>query len=128
MLLTKYTITTLRSRVASAIKRSDELTTELCPAPTRLRVAADVTATADLMIADAVEMLSSAGYALQQVEPKLTDDPKTHTLSPNEIGLIARAEQKISHSVDLLNQAMQMIEGERTIWGQELRHGDLYYK
>ncbi len=128
MILTKYTITALRSRVASAIKRADELTTELCPAPTRLRVAADVTATVDLMIADAVELLSSAGYALQQVEPKLTNDHATHSLSPSEIGLIARADQKISHSFDLLNQALQMIEGERTIWGRQLNHGDIFYK
>jgi uncharacterized protein YdgA (DUF945 family) len=128
MILTKYTITSLRGRVASAIKRADELTTDICPSPKRLRVAADITATVDLMLADVVETLSSAGYALQQVEPKLTDDHATHTLSASEIGLIARADQKISHSFDLLNQAMQMIEGERTIWGQELRHGDLYYK
>ncbi len=128
MILTKYTINALRARVASAITRADELTTELCPSPKRLRVPADITATVDLMLADVVEMLSSAGYALQQVEPKLTNDHATHTLSPSDIGLIARADQKISHCFDLLNQALQMIEGERTLWGQELRHGDLYYK
>ena len=128
MILTKYTIKALSGRIQNAIKHADELTTELCPAPTRLRIAEDVTACVDLMLADVVEMLSSAGYALQQVEPKLTDDPATHKLSASEIALIARADQKINHSFDLLNQALQMVEGDRTIWGREIRHGALWDK
>lgn len=128
MLLNKYTINALRSRVQSAIKRADEITSDICPAANKFPVAPDITACVDLMVADAVEMLSSAGHALQQVEPKLTDDPATHTLTPSEIALIARADQKINHCFDLLNQAMQMVEGERSIWGKEIRHGALWYK
>jgi outer membrane protein assembly factor BamA len=128
MLLTKYSIKALRSRVQSALTRADELTGEICPAKNKMPVAADITATVDLMISDVVEMLSSAGYALQQVEPKLTDDPKTHTLTATDIALIARADQKILHSFDLLNSAQQMIEGYRSVWGQEIRRGALWEK
>jgi hypothetical protein len=129
MLLTKHTVTSLRSRVQSALKRADELTSELCPSPKKFpAVPDDVTALTDLMIADAVEMLSSAGYVLQQVEPKLTDDPKTHKLSSSDIGLLARADQKINHCFDLLNQAMQMIEGQRSVWGQEIRRSPMWDK
>ncbi len=128
MLLTKYTVNALRSRVQSALKRADEITTEICPAPTRMSVAADVTAMVDLMVDDAVEMLSSAGYVLQQVEPKLTNDTTTHTLNASEIALIARADQKIMHCFDLLNKAAEMIDGRRSIWDQEIHRGALWDK
>lgn len=128
MLLTKYSIKALRGRVQSALTRSDELTGDICPAKNKFPIAADITATVDLMLADVVEMLSSAGYALQQVEPKLTDDPKTHTLTATDIALIARADQRILHCFELLNSAQQMIEGYRTVWGQEIRRGELWEK
>ncbi len=125
LLLTKSTVNALRSRVQSALKRCDEITTEICPAPTRMPVAADVTAMVDLMVADAVEMLSSAGHVLQQVEPKLTNDTTTHTLNASEIALIARADQKIMHCFDLLNKAAEMIDGRRSIWDREIHRGAL---
>jgi hypothetical protein len=141
MNMTKQSISALRSKAQSAIRRADTLTTELCqlnPGPT-CRVAADITACVDLMIADAVDYLCSAEHVLQLVEPRATspesDIEKRPTLGPsaqssaaNDIALVARAEQKVNHSVDLLNRAQQMIDGDRTVWGVEIRHGALWDK
>ncbi len=131
MNLTKQSIAALRSRVKLAIKRADELTTELCPGPTRLRIAADITACVDLMLADVVEYLCSAEFALQQVESVVSADASEavqRRITPNAIALAARAEQKVNHSCELLTRAQQMIDGERTVWGVEIRHGALWDK
>ncbi len=131
MNLTKQSISALRARVQMAIKRADELTTELCPGPTRLRIAADITACVDLMLADAIEYLCSADYALQQVDPLVSDNgsnPAQQRITPNAIALAARAEQKVNHSCELLTASQQMIDGDRSIWGVEIRHGALWDK
>ncbi|HEY9678365.1 MAG TPA: hypothetical protein V6C76_10170 [Drouetiella sp.] len=129
MHLTKTSIASLRSRVSSAIRRADEISVELCPGSTRLRVAADITGLADLMITDAVEYLGSAGHTLEQVEKEMPKDGSVaENLAPNTIALIARAEQKVMHAIDQLNRAQQMVDGDRSIWGDEIRHGSLWDK
>ncbi len=133
MNLTKQSISALRSKVQQAIKRADELTTELCPGPTRLRIAADITACVDLMLADVIDYLCSADFALQQVDSLVSADEEIpgavlRHITPSAIALVARAEQKVNHSCELLTRAQQMIDGDRTVWGVEIRHGALWDK
>jgi hypothetical protein len=141
MIMTKQNISTLRSKVQSAVRRADALTAQLCemhPDPTSL--AADITACVDLMLSDAVDYLCSADFALQEVESRAISSessniehrpalkPSAATSDAKDVALVARAEQKIHHSVDLLNQAQQMIDGERTVWGMEIHHGAIWHK
>ena len=132
MNLTKQSLDALRTRIQMGTKRADELTGELCPSPTKLRIAPDITACVDLMLADVIDYLCSSEFALQQVEQLFSCDhvpgSVMRQITPTAIALVARAEQKVKHSFELLNHAQQMIDGNRSIWGAEIRHGALWDK